>query len=91
MAQTTASTSADISSAATKAYDVASIIQEIVNRGGWSSGNAILLAMYPNTGGDNLSDTWYAYDFDNVTGVPTLDIDYTVGGPSGDNNFWVSM
>jgi hypothetical protein len=89
MTQTTATTLADVSSAATKAYDVTSIVQEIVNRGGWTSGNALLLAMFPDTGvADNLSDTWYTYDGGTA---PTLDIDYTVGGPSGDNNFWVSM
>jgi hypothetical protein len=84
MTQTSANTSANISSAATKSYNVASIIQEIINRGSWVSGNALMLAMFPDTGSLNLSDSWWGYDNDPLQAA-TLDIDYTSGSPPTTN------
>lgn len=63
-------------------HDVTDIVQEIINRGGWSSGNAInFVAMGTDTGGDDLDQF---DDYITTSSVPAeLDIDYTAGGGGG--------
>jgi len=60
--------------------DVTSCVQEIINRAGWASGNALVILVDPNT--TNSQDEWqdyYAYD-NTPSKAPKLDITYTVGG-----------
>lgn len=60
--------------------DVTSVIQEIVNRAGWVSGNAILIVVDTNT--TCTSGEWqdyYSYD-GTAAKSPKLDITYSVGG-----------
>lgn len=60
--------------------DVTSVIQEIVNRAGWVSGNAILITVDTNT--TTTLGEWqdyYSYD-GSTTKAAKLDIDYTAGG-----------
>lgn len=56
--------------------DIKTVIQEITDRTGWSSGNSLLLVMIDNgTGGDMLSRSW---DYDSgATYEPYLTVDYT--------------
>lgn len=61
----------------TRAHDVTSIVQEIVNRAGWVSGNALAIA------GDPTGATSYCpyYDYvDNSAKAATLSITYASGG-----------
>lgn len=63
----------------TKAINVATIVQEIVNRGGWASGNALALVNVDNVGAG--AAYWAGEDLTSVgTAHATLDIDYTAGG-----------
>ena len=50
-------------------HDVTSIVQEIINRGGWSSGNALTLMGIAVT-----PTTLFARSFDNGSGIPNLTI-----------------
>lgn len=63
--------------------DITSVIQEIVNRAGWTSGNAIVILVdtHPNTTQGEWQD-YYAYDdaTDRTNNPPQLSIDYTSGG-----------
>lgn len=98
ISKTAASTNMDISGAVFDevAQDVQAIVQEIVDRGGWSADNAMRFGFFPKAaslsnfygfaiGGINASDTDY--------GAPFLDITYTEGGGGGggDDDFWVSF
>ena len=63
--------------------DVTSVIQEIVNRAGWVSGNAILIIVDTNTTTTlNEWQDYYSYD-GSTTKAAKLDIDYTVAGTKG--------
>jgi hypothetical protein len=54
--------------------DIKTVIQEIVNRPGWASGNALVLRIVAD-----ISHDTYAYSYDNVPSyAPTLHIEYTV-------------
>lgn len=73
---TTATATKNGLAAGDNTIDVTSIVQEIVNRAGWSSGNAISFRL-----GTSGSDTYwylniYDYDADTLANVATLDIDY---------------
>jgi len=62
---------------------ITSVIQEIVNRAGWASGNAILITVDTNT--TTTLGEWqdyYSYD-GSATKAAKLNIDYTAGGASG--------
>jgi hypothetical protein len=66
--------------------DIKTIIQEIVNRSGWSSGNALALFLYDNgsTSGNYLEMDGYS---DDPTHAAILVIDYTPSGsPSSSNS-----
>jgi hypothetical protein len=57
-------------------HDVTSIVQEIVDRVGWSSGNAINFTAMGSVGADTLNID-AADDFSAIAGVPaTLNIKY---------------
>jgi len=67
---------------ATKAWDVTTIVQEIVNRAGWVSGNALSILFKDNgSTGSEWQDVW-SYD-GSTTKAAKLDIVYTTGGVVG--------
>jgi hypothetical protein len=61
--------------------DFTSALQEIVNRGGWASGNALIIRL------DNDASTSGHYrqfrTHDNSTPYPTINVTYSVGGGGG--------
>lgn len=78
--QTTASATISTASGGVdwQTVDVASIVQEIVNRGGWSSGNAMVIII--DVTNSSSTGRVVAYDGD-AANCGKLDIDYTA--PSG--------
>jgi hypothetical protein len=76
----TASASVNGLSVARQSADVADIVQELVDLGGWASGDNIAFGIYMDG-----SDTYWQvqiadYDADTSATVATLEIDYTEGG-----------
>ncbi|MES9841234.1 MAG: hypothetical protein ABW134_11830 [Candidatus Thiodiazotropha endolucinida] len=66
------------------AWDVTTIIQELINRGGWSSGNAVRFKIERNSGSATYNEVrFYDYDTDTLANVFTLDIVYPNGGGGG--------
>lgn len=60
---------------------ITSIVQEIVNRAGWSSGNA--MGFYLSDNGSTSGDSIDVYEYaDSTTVCALLTIDYTAGSPS---------
>lgn len=60
--------------------DVSALVQEVVDRGGWASGNALVIVC---EGADVNRDLGLSsYDVSSANAA-TLDIDYTAGGASG--------
>lgn len=57
--------------------DIAAVIQEIIYRPGWASGNAIAILL------DCLSTNSFRFDTYDGSGTITLNIDYTAGGGGG--------
>lgn len=77
-AMTTASVSwpgADIGTGAKDSPDIKTVIQEIIDRAGWSSGNDIVILLQ---GSSSSSFTFVAYD--NGSNIPSITIEYTTGG-----------
>jgi hypothetical protein len=80
---TTANVAVNISNVMTSGsgfYTIATvtgIVQEIVNRAGWASGNAIALGMHSQTSGDLRI---YAWDYSDHTYAAKLIINYTASG-----------
>lgn len=75
--RTTASAtwSGDLGGSGWKSLDVTGIVQEIINRSGWASGNALALLI------DSVSGTdlrWRSYEYD-TTLAAKLTINYTTG------------
>lgn len=71
-----------LATASPRAIDITSVIQELVDLGGWASGDDICLSLDPAANG---SDTYWGLtiaDYDADTTAPTLEIDYTEGGAS---------
>lgn len=60
--------------------DFASVVQAIVGRSGWTSGNALGLLAYQNVGGANTNASYYAYDAGSSGYYPTLTVTWTEGG-----------
>lgn len=62
-----------------QSVDITSVIQEIVNRAGWASGNAIVILV--DTHADTTTGEWQDYyAYDHTTGQePQLDITYSSG------------
>lgn len=59
------------------APDLASVVQEIVDRGGWSSGNAIMFRIVDNSSSADARRTPYAYEGGSASAA-TIEIDYTL-------------
>lgn len=80
--KTTANTSIAAMTAGDKAYDVLTICQELVNRAGWASGNAMAFMLLSSAGGNN--DTEIA-TYDSGSNYASLSITYTAaaGGTAG--------
>jgi len=61
--------------------DIASVIQELVNRPGWSSGNAIVI--YEEDNGSTANAHRQAYSFDgSAAKAPTLHVEYVLNPPT---------
>lgn len=60
--------------------DVTSVVQEIINRAGWTSGNALVIIV--DTHVDTTLGEWQDYDsYDgSAANAPKLDVDYSTGG-----------
>lgn len=61
--------------------DISSLIQEIIDRSGWSSGNDLAIIIEPGSGCNsrNCQRTAESYDGES-TNAPLLVVDYTLGG-----------
>lgn len=80
--RTTASADPDPAGTGTKVITITTIVQEIVDRAGWASGNSMAFVADNNAGsGDNY---WFAEDYEDAgTAEATLDITYTVPAVGG--------
>lgn len=75
--KTTASADPDPAGTGSKVITITSIVQEIVNRVGWTSGNAMAFVGVNSAGSG--SNYWFAEDLEEAgTAEATLDITYTV-------------
>ena len=84
LTRTTASTSVTWQATAagqTKTGSVTAPVQEIINRAGWVSGNALQI-IFQTTNVPNFNFGFYTWD--NGSDVPQLTIDYTAGGGGSD-------
>lgn len=59
--------------------DVTTVVQELINRGGWAAGNSIVILVDTDT--TTSQGEWQDYDSSGGT-APVLDIVYTAGGGS---------
>ena len=66
--------------------DLKTIVQEIVDRGSWSSGNGLCLIFWGRTDIDGRTLKVFAWD--NGSNEPKLDIDYTAGGATDQDISW---
>ena len=62
-------------------FDVTSVLQEIVNRAGWASGNAVTVLWLDNGSTNGISRRWNDYS-GGAANAAKLDIDYTAGSPA---------
>lgn len=69
-------TATNIGTANKASPDIKSIIQEIIDRPGWTSGNDIAIIIKGNSG----TSTFRVRAYDYGSGYPQLNIDYTAGG-----------
>ena len=74
-----------------KSYNVTSAVQEIVNRSGWSSGNALTLLMIGNTNSTTKEAQFYSAGAGvgaqleiTYTPPPTVDVYYSIGTSTAD-------
>lgn len=96
-AKTSASASLDVTNA-TSVTNVTSIVQEIVNRSGWASGNALAIEAQGHTAGA-FTTNWIGYAIPVATTpppassiapfIPVLDVTYTTGGSTVNSNFFM--
>lgn len=76
--KTTASADPDPAGTGSKVITITTIVQEIVDRAGWASGNAMAFVAGDNAGSGN--NYWFAEDYEDAgTAEATLDITYTAG------------
>lgn len=81
--KTTAHTTLD-SSSATSANNVTAIVQEIINRAGWASGNALAFGIFPVSG-----TQWRGFAFEKgAPNIPNLSITYGGAPPAVNSNFF---
>jgi len=71
-------TASSIGSGAKNAPELKPVIQEITDRAGWTSGNALVLIVWGRSGASLLR--WNQYD--NGSGAASLSIDYTAPAPA---------
>lgn len=79
----TAWTQTSVTGGSRSSVDITTAVQEVINRAGWASGNALVVLV--DTHADTTAGEWQDYDAYNTGGAtngPKLDIDYTVGGGS---------
>lgn len=70
--------------------DITTAVQEVINRAGWASGNAIVVLV--DTHADTTQGEWQDWDAYNTGGStngPKLDITYTAGGGGSTQNLTV--
>lgn len=80
--RTTASADPDPAGTGSHVITITSIVQEIVDRAGWASGNAMAFVAIDNTGSG--SHFWVGEDYEDAgTAEATLDITYTVPAVGG--------
>lgn len=83
--KTTASADPDPAATGTKVITITTIVQEIVDRAGWASGNAMAFVVDVHAGGTNY---WLAEDYEDAgTAEATLDITYTAGSSQAPRTF----
>lgn len=84
--QTTATvtwSSTDLGATGTSRHDspdLSTIVQEIIDRGGWASGNAMAFMIQ---GSSDASRDFNFFFYDNGSLIPEFDADYTAGGGGG--------
>lgn len=88
IAQTTASVALACTPAGWATLDVRAIVQEIVNRPGWASGNNMSLGANNTVGGDTTVITAYNYQPANSA---NLEINYTAGGAQNKMRWGIGM
>lgn len=66
---------------------ITTIVQEIVDRGGWATGQAMQFLL---EGNDDSAITCRFDSYDNTTGIATLTIDYTAPATSSNNDLFAS-
>lgn len=63
--------------------DITAVVQEVIDRGGWASGNDLMALMWGDPSTDNGSGTLFlrrAATFERAVGQPQLIVDYSVAG-----------
>lgn len=82
-ATTTTESSPGPTATGSQQIDVTAIVQEIVGRGGWTSGNDMAFVVLNDKALSGQDHTWFAEDLNDAGGNEArLDIDYTAGGPT---------
>jgi len=66
--------------------DIKSVVQEIVDRGGWSSGNALMI-LWEEDGGGSAEAMQFSDYSENTSYAAKLDIDYTAPADDTDKMF----
>ena len=89
-AKTTASvswTGTDIGTGAKNSPDIKTVIQEIIDRAGWTSGNNIAILLQGST-----SSGFAFYAYDRGSYIPSITIEYTTegGGPARERVVYLS-
>ena len=79
LTKTSASTSFNVATGV-QTHNVAAIIQEIIDRAGWASGNAVRLGVFAGTGAGGWRGVYLATDAHPTAQSPKLDITYTEAG-----------
>lgn len=81
-ANTTVTTNLSTTNSVRNSFDVTSVVQEIVNRAGFASGNALMILWIDNGSSNNITRRWNDYSNGGSSTGPKLDIDYTEPAPS---------
>jgi hypothetical protein len=70
-------------------FDVTSVVQEIVNRGGWSSGNALMIVWVNN--GSTTGRRWNDFSGSGAANASKLDITYSDPPPGNPWNYYAQQ